>query len=330
MSFDMATPQKKRRVAGDAEAVHALVKAGESAASGDAVYMQEVFEQTPALAGYIRSLWEKGTLKSALAKYLGVMGAPSENKLGEKLSQKALTVGSLPRTFIWKLAFRAIEQCSGKDAVTDKGWVMSDAHAHNTVMFALQTTRRQPLSFDATYFPEYEGSMALVLLKHIEVKGNLLRTMTPENANLFGYFCIHADGPSKVMCCFWPGIAADTPLSPVLIDTYDDWAIFDNMTHAARLCSRKADFGVGLANLFEKQFEMTLPTLEDQISHPRAADSLKDEREPGDEALKIGPAAKAAAKAKAGPKASGKSLAPSRPKKKKPVPTDAVIAEPVE
>ena len=330
MSLDMQTPLKKRRVAGDAQAVHALVKAGESAANGDALYMQEVFEQTPALAGYIRSLWEKGTLKLALAKYLGAAGAASENQLGEKLPLKAQTVGTLPRSFVWKLAFRMIEQCNGGDAVKEKGWVMSDAHAHNALTFALQTTKRQPLSFDAMYFPEYEGSMALVLLKHIEVKGNLLRTMTPENANVFGYFCIHADGPSKIMCCFWPGMAADTPLSPALIDTYDDWAIIDNMSHAAKLFSRKADFGVGLANLFEKQFQRTLPTLEDQISHPRAADSLKDEREPGVEALKIGPAAKAAAKAKAGPKSSGKSLAPSRPKKNKPVPTDAVIVEPVE
>ena len=116
MSSDMQTPQKKRRVAGDAEAVDALVKAGSAAASGDSQYMQTVFQDTPALAGYIRSLWEKGTLKLALAKYLGT-AASGENKLGEKLPQRALTIGSLPRALVWKVTFKAIEQCCGEDSV---------------------------------------------------------------------------------------------------------------------------------------------------------------------------------------------------------------------
>ena len=329
MSSDMQTPVKKRRVAGDAEAVDALVKAGSAAASGDSQYMQTVFQDTPALAGYIRSLWEKGTLKLALAKYLGT-AASGENKLGEKLPQRALTIRSLPRALVWKVTFKAIEQCCGEDSVKDKGWVMSDGHAHNTLIFALQTTRRQPLPFDTVYFPEYEGAMSLVLLKRIEVKGNLLRAMTPENAEEFGYFAISADGPRKVTCSFFPGLEAETPLSCALVNSYDDWAIKDNLSHDAKLVSRKADFGVGLAILFEKQFQRTLPPLDDPISHPDAADSLKNETEPAGETLKPGPAAKAAAKAKSGPKAKAKSLAPSRPKKNKREATDAVIAEPDE
>ena len=188
----LCTPIKKRRIAGDAEAANALVKAGDSAASGDAAFMASVFESNPALAGYIRSMWEKGTLKVALARYLGSMSGVC--RLGEKLPEKALTVGSLPRPFVWTLTWKAIEQCNGPDSVNAKGWVMSDEHAHRTITYALQSHKKQPLVYDAIVHPEYEGSLMLVLLEHMRVKGNVLRGMTPDNAAKWGYFYMDGNG----------------------------------------------------------------------------------------------------------------------------------------
>ena len=117
-------------------------------------------------------------------------------------------------------------------------------------------------------------------------------------------------------CCLWPDLVANTPISADMIVEFDDWGIVDNMSPAAKLYSKQADFGASLANLFSKQHNRELPPLTDSMWHPNAADILRSEAEPADQTFKTGPAAKSQAKAKALAKPAAKAKsAPSRPKK---------------
>ena len=313
------TDGKRRRTAGQKEATNSLVKAGEQAGDTDAAFMNDCFKSSPALATYLKSMWENVSLKMALARHLGGKNL-STNKVGEKFSEGVFNVGHLPKPFVWELVFAAIEAQNGAASVDGQGWVMSDSHAFSTLQYALQANRKTRLHYDATYFPEFEGSMKLVLVEHMRLAGNLLEGMTPEHTNDWGFFRNpNPLQPRKVTSPFFPDLEVTVPIADEVWDENDDWAIVDNFTHDARLYSKQADTGVGLVHLFFKRHGVRLPPLgATPLSHPSAADGLRGESEPPGESLKTGPAAGALIAAQGKTKAKAKALAPSRPKKQKP------------
>ena len=293
---------KRRRT--DEQAASHLAKAFESGQHDDEVLVKRVMRDNPMVAKFIADLWRKGTLAKAMRQSLGEKAF--ETSLGTKFGPKVLQFSNLPRSFKFNLFFTLLKTYRGDDVVAEEEWVISD----KWLDFGLAVTGKVTLPREHAK-PDYEGTMALVLIQRAHDMGDRLKELMVDNRSEYGYFVWSSDKPLGVRCVLC-NVVVKLDFTEEFFEEHADWDVINNHSLDAKLASDSAGMSIALAKLFEKK-GFKFPRVDLAFECPNAADSLRDAEEPAEEKSKKGPCGASEGAQRWKSKAKAKARGPRRP-----------------
>ena len=297
---------KRRRT--DEQAASHLAKAFESGQHDDEVLVKRVMRGNPMVAKFIADLWRKGTLAKAMRQSLGEKAF--ETSLGTKFGPKVLQFSNLPRSFKFNLFFTLLKKYRGDDVVTEEEWVISDKEVSQWLDFGLSVTGKVTLPREHAK-PDYEGTMALVLIQRAHDMGDRLKELMVDNRSEYGYFVWSSDKPLDVRCVLC-NVVVKLDFTEEFFEEHADWDVINNHSLDAKLASDSAGMSIALAKLFEKT-GFKFPRVDLAFECPNAADSLRDAEEPAEEKSKKGPCDASEGAQRWKSKAKAKARGPRRP-----------------
>ena len=194
--------------------------------------------------------------------------------------------------------------------VTEEEWVISDKEVSQWLDFGLAVAGKVTLPREHAK-PDYEGTMALVLIQRAHDMGDRLKELMVDNRSEYGYFVWSSDKPLDVRCVLC-NVVVKLDFTEEFFEEHADWDVINNHSLDAKLASDSAGMSIALAKLFEKT-GFKFPRVDLAFECPNAADSLRDAEEPAEEKSKKGPCDASEGAHRWKSKAKAKARGPRRP-----------------